>query len=143
MRNKMDFEELRELLLYRRIVKWDKNKITLDNGIEISIEETDADCCACASGEFTDVVLDAAITKVGDIAYTHWEDDSCSGEYGCKATVTIMHNRNIICKAVGEADAGNGGFYYSIASFVVKFPMQEQRVCHFVGSDDKGIEEGK
>ena len=79
---------------------------------------------------------------MGDIAYTHWGAVNGGGEYGCKATVTIMHNRNIICKAIGEADAGNGGYYYSIASFVVKFPMQEQRVCHFVGSDDKGIEEG-
>ena len=143
MDNKMTFDELREMLLYRKIVKWDKNIITLDNGIEISIEETEQDCCATAGGEFTDVVLDAAITKVGDIQYTHWEYGYGFGEYGCSATVTIMHNRNIICKAIGEADSGNGGYYYSIASFVVKFPMQEQRVCHFVGSDDKGIEEGK
>ena len=137
MKDEMTFDELREMLLYRRIVKWKKETITLDNGIEISIKETEQDCCACASGEFTDVVLDAAITKVGDIQYTPWKEDDY-GEYGCKATVTIMHNRNIICKAIGEADAGNGGYYYSIASFVVEIPMQEQRFCHFVASYDGG-----
>lgn len=139
MKGRMEFEELREMLLYRRIVKWEGNSITLDNGIEISIEETEQDCCACASGEFTDVVLDAAITNVGNIEYEPWDtkDDKWScGEYGCNATVTIMHNRNVICKAVGGADAGNGGYYYSIASFVVKIPSLGVKVCHFVGSGD-------
>lgn len=139
MKGRMEFEELREMLLYRRIVKWEGNSITLDNGIEISIEETDHDCCAYASGEFKDVVLDAAITNVGDIKYEPWDTEndrwSC-GEYGCNASVTIMHNRNVICEAVGGADAGNGGYYYSIASFVVKIPAVGVKVCHFVGSED-------
>ena len=131
--NKMIFDELRELLLYRKITKWDGNTIVLDNGIEISICETDQDCCAHASGEFTDVVLDAAITNVSDIQYESWNDDDT---YGCCETVTIVHNRNIICKAEGYADAGNGGYYYSVASFVVKIPAKESAVCHFVRSED-------
>ena len=136
--NKMTFEELREILLYRKITSWDGNTIVLDNGIEISIEETDQDCCAHASGEFTDVVLDAAITNVGDIQYESWNDDDT---YGCCATVTIVHNRNIICKAEGYADAGNGGYYYSVASFVVKLPTMEEYSCHFVSDDDSEQEE--
>ena len=129
----MKFEELRELLLYRRIVEWNKSVIVLDNGVKISIEETDRDCCACADGQFEDVVLDAAITNVSDIQYQPWDNGDT---YGCTATVTIMHNRNIICKAVADADAGNGGYYYSIASFVVKIPNQKVKYCHFVGSSD-------
>lgn len=135
MKSNMTFEELREILLYRKIIKWDKNTITLDNGFEISIEETDHDCCARAYGEFEDVVLDAAITNVGDIKYEPWKDDDW-GEYGCSATVTIMHNRNVICKAVGSADAGNGGYYYSIASFVVSVPNKKTCYCHFVSDSD-------
>lgn len=131
----MTFEELRGMLLYRRITEWNGNTIVLDNGVQISIEETEKDCCATAGGEFTDVVLDAAITNVSDIQYEPWRDGDY-GEYGCSATVTIMHNRNIICKAIGDADAGNGGYYYSIASFIVKIPMQEDKICHFVGSED-------
>lgn len=129
----MYFEELRKMLLYRRIVKWEKNTITLDNGIKISIHETESDCCAKAHGEFKNVVLDAAITSVSDIHYMPWTDDDT---YGCSARVTIMHNRNIICEAWANADAGNGGYYYSIASFIVKIPMQEHRTCCFVRSED-------
>lgn len=144
MRNKIDFETLRELLLFRRIVKWEGNKIVLDNDICIAIEETEHDCCACASGSFVDVVLDAAITNVSDIEYEPWmaDDKWSDGEYGCKARVTIMHNQNLICKAVADADAGNGGYYYSIASFIVKVPNMEEVQCHFVGSND-GREEDK
>ena len=41
--------------------------------------------------------------------------------------VTIMHNRNLICKAIGNADAGNGGYYYSIASFIVTMENGEEK----------------
>ena len=129
----MDFEELRQLLLYRRIIKWNGNAITLDNGVTIRIEETAQECCASAEGQFEDVKLDAAITAVNDIQYDRWDDGDT---YGCSAVVTIMHNRNLICKAIGNADAGNGGYYYSIASFIVTMENGEEKQCHFVGSDD-------
>lgn len=127
------FEQLKEKLLYHRITKWDKNKIVLDNGVTIAIEETAQDCCASAGGEFTDVVLEAAITSVTEPKYKAWEDGDT---YGCSAVVKFLHNRNLICKANADADAGNGGYYFSIASFVVT-ENNKQMVCHFVGSDDK------
>lgn len=129
-----DFDYLRKQLLYHKIVKWKDNEITLDNGMRLSIEETEQDCCASAGGKFKDVVLDAAITYVGDIRYEHWEKNDT---YGCSASVTIMHNRNIICKAVGDADAGNGGYYYSIASFIVHPVNGKSYDIHFVGSSDE------
>lgn len=134
MAKRMSFDDLRKAMLFHKIVEWKDNYIRLDNGMEIWIEETEQDCCACASGRFEDVVLDAAITHVGDIQYDKWDDGDT---YGCSATVTIMHNRNIICKAIGDADAGNGGYYYSIASFVVRMPSGQPRQCHFVGSEDE------
>ena len=130
----MTFNELRKAMLYHRITEWNGNTICLDNGMTLAIEETAQDCCASAYGQFEDVVLDAAITNISDIQYEPWSDDDT---YGCSATVTIMHNRNIICKAVADADAGNGGYYYSIASFVVKMPNWEKKTTvHFVGSDN-------
>ena len=134
MANEMTFEELRKAMLFHRIVEWKDNYIRLDNGLEIWIEETEQDCCAGASGQFEDVILDAAITHVGDIQYDKWDDGDT---YGCTATVTIMHNRNIICKAIGDANAGNGGYYYSIASFIVKTPRGDEKICHFVESSDE------
>lgn len=134
MAKDISFDELRKAMLYRRIVEWEDNYIRLDNGMELSIVETEQDCCASADGQFEDVVLDAAITAISDIKYEHWEDGDT---YGCSATVTIMHNRNIICKAIGDADAGNGGYYYSIASFCVTMPSGKEYQCHFVGSSDE------
>lgn len=136
MARKMSFEELRNAMLFHRIVDWEDNYIKLDNGMELRIEETEQDCCASAYGEFTEVKLDAAITSVSDIQYQDW--DSCD-THGCSATVTIMHNRNVICRAIGDADAGDGGHYYSIASFCVRMPNDtETAYVHFVGSDDQG-----
>ena len=134
MAEEMLFDDLRKAMLFHRIVEWKDNYIRLDNGMELRIEETQQECCACAEGQFEDVKLDAAITAVSDIQYDPWMvGDTC----GCSAVVTIMHNRNIICKAIGNADAGNGGYYYSIASFCVKMPNGQDYQCHFVGSDDE------
>lgn len=129
-----DFNYLRKQMLFHKIVEWEDNRIVLDNGMELRIEETEQDCCASAYGQFKDVVLDAAITHISDIEYDHWEDDDT---YGCSATVTIMHNRNLICKAIADANAGNGGYYYSIASFVVRPAEGQSYNVHFVGSDDE------
>lgn len=134
MAKDISFDILRKAMLYHRIAEWKDNYIRLDNGMELRIEETWQDCCASASGRFEDVELDAAITAVSDIKYEPWED--CD-TYGCSAVVTILHNRNIICKAIGNADAGNGGYYYSIASFCVKMPNGQNCQCHFVDSDDQ------
>lgn len=127
-----NFDYLKEQMLYHKIVKWEDNTIILDNGLTLSIEETEQDCCASAHGEFKDVVLDAAITYVSDIHYEPWDDGDT---YGCEASVTIMHNRNIICKAIGNADAGNGGYYYSIASFIVHPKNEKEYAVQFVHSD--------
>lgn len=131
--NEITFEQFKEKLLYHHIVEWNKNTIVLDNSIKIAIEETEQDCCASAWGEFTDVQLNAAITSVSNIKYKSWND--CD-TYGCEAVVKFMHNRNLICQANADANAGNGGYYYSIASFVI-YEKDEKYYCHFVGTYDK------
>lgn len=120
-------EELKELLLYKRIVKWDKDFLLLEDGTRVTIEMSESDCCAYAGGEFKDVKLDAIITdiKIGEQVTTK---DSDSGESESKNTVTIYHNQNPIALAECEADDGNGGYYYSVGSLVVgeiHFPVVE------------------
>ena len=134
MANDISFDDLRKAMLFHRIVEWKDNYIRLDNGMELRIEETDFDCCASAWGQFEDVKLDAAITAISDIQYEHWDNGDT---YGCSAVVTIMHNRNIICKSICDANARNVGYFYSIASFCVKMPNGHNRKCHFVVSDDE------
>lgn len=120
MKGYKDFNELKEKLLYKRIIEWDKNKLTLDDGTILKIEETEQDCCASAYGEFKDVVLDAVITNVSKPVITNVPDyDTVVNT----AIVTIYHNQNPIAIADCRADAGNGGYYYSICSFVIGTDM--------------------
>ena len=111
-----DFNELKERLLYKRIIKWEENKITLEDGLVLSIECTEQDCCAVAYGKFEDVVLDAVITDVSEPVVTNVPDDYTVVN---KAIVTIYHNQNPIAVADCYADAGNCAYYYSVCSFVV------------------------
>lgn len=48
------------------------------------------------------------------------EGDEDFGEYSMRNTVTLYHNQNPIAIADCEADAGNGGYYYSVCSLVIK-----------------------
>ena len=119
-------EELKDLLLCKRIVKWDKDFLLLEDGTKATIEMSESDCCAYAGGEFKDVKLDAVITdvKIGEQATDKFRDGSREN----KNTVTIYHNQNPIALAECEANDGNGGYYYSVASIVigkVHFPVVE------------------
>ena len=110
--------ELKELLLFKRIVKFEESKLYLDDGTIVSIEETASDCCACAFGEFKNVKLDAVIT---DVKIGEYEDNgpTADEEYSNENTVTIYSNQNPVAQAECYADAGNGGFYYSVCSLVI------------------------
>lgn len=113
-------EQLKEQLLYKRIVKWAGDYLELEDGTKVFIEESEQDCCASAGGEFKDVKLDAVITDVEFGEPEAIEGDEDFGEYTMGNTVTIYHNQNPIAIADCEADAGNGGYYYSVCSLVIK-----------------------
>lgn len=122
---KEDNTFLDKYLLYKRIVEWNKDKLTLDDGTILTLEETESDCCASAGGEFTNVTLDAVITKVeiGEESSVDLYDDGMTTKY---LTITLFHNQNPIAQADMQADNGNGGYYYSVGSFVVNgihFPV--------------------
>ena len=110
-------EELKELLLYKRIVRWDTDYLLLENGVKVTIEMSENDCCACAGGEFQNVTLDAVITDIKIGEQTKEEDDW--GTTTSTNTVTIYHNQNPIALAECEANDGNGGYYYSVGSLVI------------------------
>ena len=135
MTKEMTFEKFRNLLLYKQIVEWNKeeNYIVLDNSMKVTIEMTDSDCCALAYGEFKNVKLNAVITDVTEPKYESWQSDW--GEYGCSAVVKMLHNQNLVCQVNADADAGNGGYYFSVASFIVNFKDEKYSV-YLVGSED-------
>ena len=117
--NIIEFEQVKELLLYKKITEWNENKITLSDGTLISVEMTDWDCCASAGGEFKDVELDAVITDVvmGNVSKTQfdWADES-----EAKVTMKIFHNQDVVALMEAFANDGNAGYYYSVASLVIK-----------------------
>ena len=118
-------EELKELLLYKRIVKWDKDFLLLEDGTKVTIEMSESDCCAWADGEFKDVQLDAVIT---DIQFGEPNKFDNGDGTTCENAVTIYHNQNPIALAECEANDGNGGYYYSVGSLVIgkiHFPVVE------------------
>ena len=119
-------EKLKELLLNKRIVKWSEDFLLLEDDTKVTIEMSENDCCAWAGGRFKDVKLDAIITdvKIGEQV----SEEIGGGTTESKNTVTIYHNQNPIALAECEADDGNGGFYYSVASLVIgdiHFPAVE------------------
>ena len=125
----IDEKELKEKLLYKKIVNFEDDKLYLDDGTIVSIEMTDNDCCACAFGKFKDVKLEAVITDVNVGEYKDNSDNvNDFGEFENHNTITIYSNQNPVAQAECYADAGNGGYYFSVCSLVigdVYFPVVE------------------
>jgi hypothetical protein len=118
-----DLKDLNKHLLYKRIVEWNENKLVLDDGTLITLEESESDCCAGACGKFSNVELEAVITNVEVGEQVNIPDDDTTVN---EVKVTLFHNQNPIALAEMTADAGNGGYYYSVGSFVVNgihFPI--------------------
>lgn len=117
-REYQEFETIKEQLLFKKIVAWTEGSLTLDDGTVVTIEESEQDCCAHAGGEFKDVVLDALITDIR-LGVETTESDVWDGTENY-VTVRIFHNQNPIALAECAANDGNGGYYYSVCSLVVK-----------------------
>lgn len=116
MVNYGNYNDFKERLINKRIVKWDEEELVLEDGTKVNIECSEQDCCAGASGHFKNVELDAMITNVSlpEVKGIPDEDTIVN-----EAKVTIFHNRNVVAQAEVVADAGNGGYYYSVGSFVI------------------------
>lgn len=112
-----EFKNLKELLINKRIVEWTKDHLKLEDGTVVTIECSEQDCCANAYGNFSNVELDALITDVSEPEITPIPDYDTRVN---KAVIKIFHNQNTIAQAEVTADAGNGGYYYSVGSLVVK-----------------------
>lgn len=119
MLDKQDFEKVKDLLLFKKVVEWTDDYIILDDGTKVEVYCSDQDCCAYAGGTFKNVELDAVIT---DVDYTVERDSEWDEDYDTRvseAVLTLFHNQNVIAQNMVEADGGNGGYYYSVASLKI------------------------
>lgn len=110
-------DTLTKYLVGRRITAAG-DTLTLDDGTVLCLYESDHDCCAGADGKWEIIDpdrLEAAITSV------EYEDDAFHDGDTWVATcrITILHNQNPIALGEGFADAGNGGYYFSVLSLAV------------------------
>ena len=111
-------DTLTKYLVGRRVTAATDDTLTLDDGTTLQLYESDKDCCAGAFGDWEILDpdrLEAAITDVDyeDVAY-HDGDTRVT-----KCKITILHNQNPIALGDGYANAGNGGYYFSVLSLRV------------------------
>ncbi len=111
-------ELLKEKILYKRIKEMTEDKLILEDGTEVYFECTDWDCCAFASGAWKTAELDAVITDVKMVDYNQ-DESEVSGFPTSTAKIVLYHNQNSVAQANLYADAGNGGYYYSVLSVFV------------------------
>lgn len=112
-------ELLKQKILYKRIKEMTEDKLILEDGTEVYFECTDWDCCASASGFWKSANLDAVISDVKMVDYEQGECEDVFGYPSNTAKIVLYHNQNSVAQANLYADAGNGGYYYSVLSIFV------------------------
>lgn len=111
-------ETLTKYLVGRRITAAADDTLTLDDGTTLRLYESEQDCCAAAFGDWEILDpdrLEAAITNV-DYEDTSYHDGDTRI---AKCRITILHNQNPIALGDGYANAGNGGYYFSVLSLEI------------------------
>lgn len=120
MINIKNIPNLAEKILYKRVIEWNEDLIKLEDGTKIILECTDSDCCAGARGSFKPSSktppLDAVITDIVISDEIDVPDDDTNVN---RVEIRVFHNQNVICEGEMIADAGNGGYYYSVGSLIV------------------------
>lgn len=121
-------DKIKEMLLYKRIVEWNEETITLEDGTTLQVECLDWDCCAGGSGKWSNVKLDAVITdiKLEDVKENVERYDFGGVETCTTAKIMIYHNQNIIAQNEMFTDNGNGGYYYSVTGLLVTLPDESK-----------------
>ena len=125
-----DKKLLEELLIGKRVKSIYKDKMVLEDGTIVTIECSEQDCCADADGWFefaswNNENLDAVITNIKIHEPIEIPNNNTDV---MRNTISVFNNQNVIALANAEADTGNGGHYYSVASLVINeihFPFVE------------------
>ena len=111
-------ETLAKYLVGRRITAAKSGTLTLDDGTTLRLYESDYDCCARAFGEWE--ILDLGRLEAA-ITHVEYEEDAYPDGHTRVATcrIVILHNQNPVALGVGYANAGTGGFYFSVLALEV------------------------
>lgn len=110
------------LLEGHRVEKVEDDTLILDNGIKLTMFESEQDCCASAYGDW-EILEEAYEMGITDVEVDHSESEDIY--YSKHLIITILHDNNPIVKGHGVANAGNGGYYFSALSLRVEIPDQD------------------
>ncbi len=116
-----DEKEIKELLMYRKIIKVDNDTLYLDNGVELQVLPNEG-CGGCSNGWYGIEELngcDNAITNVEFERERINPDDRWSEEYSYKIFVYAEDTKIKIVQVDGDDGNGYYGTGYSIR---VKMP---------------------
>lgn len=97
-----------------------EDTLVLDNGVRLTLFESDFDCCARAWGEWKSIV-GGDKNIITDVEY----DYSTTERWGStteSVTITLLNNGIPQVQGSGFADDGNGGYYFSVLSVKVHVP---------------------
>lgn len=111
-------DEIKELLLYRKIIKVDGNKLFLDNGIELEVYPN-VGCSGCGSGAYYIIELnncDNVITNVELIC------DSGKGEWDKKSYKIFVYAEDSIIKVLQVDGLDGNGYYGTGYEIAVRLP---------------------
>ena len=102
-----------DILNGHTIVKADNDKLILDNGVVLTMFQSEFDCCSIAEGTWK-IINNAKNKGITDVEVNYNEVD---GEN--YITINILHDNNLIATGNGFADTGLSYMYFSSLSLKV------------------------
>lgn len=106
-------DKIKELLMYRKIVKVENDTLYLDNGIELEVVGN-VGCGGCASGNYDVTELNECDNVITNVEFTCDNDDSECGGTSYKIFVYAENKRIKIVQVDGTDGNGYYGTGYSI-----------------------------
>lgn len=118
-------EKIKELLMYRKIVKVDEDTLYLDNGVELQVLLNEG-CGGCSNGWYGIEELNGCDNAITDVEFECERinpDDDWSEEYSYKIFVFAEDTKIKIVQVDGDDGNGYYGTGYSIR---VKLPNESE-----------------
>ena len=102
-----------DILNGHTIVKADNDKLILDNGVVLTMFQSEFDCCSIAEGTWG-IINNAENKGITDVEVNYNEDNKEN-----YITINILHDNNLIATGNGFANTGSSYMYLSSLSLKV------------------------
>lgn len=109
----MDEEKIKELLLYRKIVRVNDNTLFLDNGTELEILPNEG-CPGCGAGDYDITELNGCDNVITNVEFECESLDDYEEEYSYKIFVYAENTKIKILQVDGNDGNGYYGTGYTI-----------------------------